>query len=121
MTVHARIRAMKVAITAFITTLWSFTTATLLTLVHHGVLVSSLTFRMSKTMIVRTSSVRVEQGEQSSLRGFLNLEFLEPFQRWRLLYLRWEHVERRTSLHSNKYKPSTDSLWEAFDENEVLN
>ena len=53
MTVHTRIRAMKVAITAFITALWSFTTATLLTLVHHGVLVSSLTFRMSKTMIVR--------------------------------------------------------------------
>jgi hypothetical protein len=47
---------MMVATTAFVTCLSLFTTATLLTQpVHDGVLVSSLTFWMSKTMIVRLS------------------------------------------------------------------
>jgi len=59
MTVHTHIRAMTVAITAFIICLSLFTTATLLTQrIHHGVLVSSLTFRMSKTMIVRLDRPR---------------------------------------------------------------
>ena len=48
-----------VATTAFITCCSLFTTATLLTQpMHHGVLVSSLTFRMSKTMIVRLDCPR---------------------------------------------------------------
>jgi hypothetical protein len=61
-----------------------FATATLLTQPgHHGVLVSSLTFRMSKIMIVRLDRPRgicrsskkksSSREQQSSLRGFLNL------------------------------------------------
>jgi len=53
MTDHIRIRAMMVATNAFVKCLSLFTTATQLTQPsHHGVLVSSLTFPMSKTMIV---------------------------------------------------------------------
>ena len=64
MTVHARIRAMTVAITVFVICLSLFATATLLTQpIHHGVLVSSLTFRMSKTMIVRLDRPRGVVGQ----------------------------------------------------------
>jgi hypothetical protein len=50
---------MMVATTAFVTCFSLFTTATLLTQPgHHGVLVSFLTFRMSKTMIVRLDRPR---------------------------------------------------------------
>ncbi len=84
MTVHTRIRAMTVAITAFIMCCCLFTTATLLTQPgHHGVLVSSLTFWMSITMILRLDCPRgsrrsskkksSNREQQSSLRGFLNL------------------------------------------------
>ena len=58
-----------VATTAFVMCLNLFTTATLLT--HHGVLVSSLMFRMSKTMIVDVVGL-VGREQKSSSRGFLN-------------------------------------------------
>ena len=84
MTVHTRIRAMMMATNAFVTCMSLFTTATLLTQPgHHGVLVSSLTFRMSKTMIVRLdrprgsrrSSKKSHRAGSSRLacEGFFNL------------------------------------------------
>jgi hypothetical protein len=69
MTVHARIRAMTVAITVFVICLSLFATATLLTQpIHHGVLVSSLTFRMSKTMIIRLDRPRGVIGQVKKIR-----------------------------------------------------
>ena len=97
MTVHTRIRAMMVATNAFVTCMSLFTTATLLTQPsHHGVLGSSLTFRMSKTMIVRLDRPRgtrrsskkksSSREQQSSLRGFLILTELSSVTSYGFLH-----------------------------------